>query len=73
MGRSCLDRETMDHEAARKARLALLKEEINSIHLANTLYWRDDQPRREARAEHYRRQLRLEELREEFAHLTEKP
>ena len=41
-----------------------VREEINCIHSANVQYWKQGgEPDREARAEHHRRQHRLDELR----------
>jgi hypothetical protein len=51
----------------KKARIAALHEEIELIHQANELYWRDADPSDEAKANHYRRQDRLEEIRSELA------
>jgi len=43
-----------------EARMNALRDKINSIHLANVLYWRQgNQPNRDARAEHQKRQDRL--------------
>jgi Rrf2 family protein len=53
----------VQNRASRKARIAVLKEEMESIHFANKQYWQQKNHSREARAEHYRRQDRLEELR----------
>ncbi len=54
---------------ARKARIATLHEEIDAIHFANKLYWEQEAPTREARAEYQRRQDRLQEIRSELAEL----
>jgi hypothetical protein len=59
----------MDPEATRKARIAVLQEEIDFIHYANELYWRQANPSDAAKAEYYRRQDRLEEIRSELAEL----
>jgi hypothetical protein len=59
----------MDSEATRTARIAVLQEEIEFIHFANELYWRQANPRDAAQAEYYRRQDRLEEIRSELAEL----
>ena len=59
----------MDSEATRKVRIAALYEEIEFIHYANRLYWRQAMPDDAARADYYRRQDRLEELRSELAEL----
>jgi hypothetical protein len=62
----------MEHETTRKgkARIAILIEEIDSIHSANKLYWERKAPSREARAKYQHRQDRLEEVRSELAELT---
>jgi len=57
----------MDPEATRNERIALLQKEIDSIHCANELYWRQSNPSNAAKAEYYRRQGRLEEIRSELA------
>jgi hypothetical protein len=59
----------VDSEGARKARIAVLQEEIEFIHYANGLYWRQANPDDAAKADHYRRQDRLEEIRSELAEL----
>jgi len=46
-----------------------LQEEIDFIHYANELYWRQPNPSEAAKAEYYRRQDRLEEIRSELAEL----
>jgi hypothetical protein len=41
-----------------------VREEIDRIHSANVEYWKQgDEPDREARAEHHRRQHRLDKIR----------
>ena len=60
---------TIEPEATRKARMAALSEEIDAIHYANELYWRQTNPSDLAKAEYYRRQDRLEEIRSELAEL----
>jgi hypothetical protein len=55
--------------AATKARIAVLQEEIEAIHCANVLYWRQVNPCSAAKAEHYRQQDRLEKIRSELAEL----
>jgi hypothetical protein len=57
----------MDTEDTRKARIAVLQEEIDFIHYANELYWREADPSDVAKADYYRRQDRLEEIRSELA------
>ena len=59
----------MDPEATKKQRIAVLQEEIDFIHYANELYWRHSNPSNEIKAEYYRRQDRLEEIRRELAEL----
>jgi hypothetical protein len=59
----------MKPEAARKARVMVLNEEIHSIHSANSLYWENKAPSREAKAGHQRRQDRLKEVRRELHEL----
>lgn len=56
-------------EGARQARIAVLQEEIDFVHFANELYWRQVNSCVAAKAEHYRRQDRLEEIRRELAEL----
>ena len=59
----------MDPEATKKARIAALQEEIDFIHHANELYWRHANPSDTAKAEYYRRQDQLEEIRSELTEL----
>ena len=61
----------MDPETTRKARIAALLEEMDFIHYANELYWRQTNPSVAAKADHFRRQDRLEEIRSELAKLQE--
>lgn len=56
-------------EAASEARIAVLQQEIDLIHFANRLYWQQANPSNEARAEYYRKQDRLENIRSELAKL----
>jgi len=50
--------------------MAVLSEEMDSIHYANRLFWEQKKaPSPEASAEHYRRQDRLEEIRSELTGL----
>jgi hypothetical protein len=59
-------------EDTRKARIAVLNEELESIHYANTVYWRLGKDHsREAGVEYQRRQDRLEEIRNELVALRE--
>ena len=59
----------MDPESTRKERIAVLQEEMELIHHANELYWRQANPSAEARAAYYRRQDRLEEIRSSLSEL----
>jgi hypothetical protein len=61
----------MDSEATKNARIAALQEEISFIHYANELYWRQTNHTHAAKAEYFRRQDRLEEVRSELAKLQE--
>jgi hypothetical protein len=55
-------------EAGGKEKITDLKEEIDSIHNANRLFWESGEVRsREEIAEYYQRQERLETIRREFA------
>ncbi len=50
--------------------MAVLTEEMHSIHYANRLFWEEKRAdSREASAEYYRRQDRLEEIRSELTGL----
>jgi hypothetical protein len=60
----------MEPDATTNARIAALHEEITSIHFVTKLFWEQKAHSSEARAEHYRRQDRLEEIRSELAALT---
>src|ERR1700721_1123576 len=62
--------DSMGSHARTKLRTAVLKEEINSIHLANTIFWCVQTPGHDAGVEYYRRQDRLEEIRNELCRLT---
>jgi hypothetical protein len=59
----------MDPGARRKARIAVLLGELDVIHRANELYWRETNPSNGAKSDYYRRQDRLEEIRSELAEL----
>jgi hypothetical protein len=48
-----------------------LQKEIDGIHRNNELHWRQANPSYAAKADHYRRQDRLEEIRSELAELQE--
>ena len=55
---------------AKTARIAALNAEIDAIHSANTLYWRQGEAATyEARAAYRHRSDRLEEIRNELAKL----
>jgi|SRR5271156_6501753 len=54
-------------EGTRKSRIAVLQKEMEFIHYANELYWRKTNHGVAAKAEYYRRQDRLEEIRSELA------
>lgn len=59
----------MTIQAAREARIAVFKKEINSIHVANFAYWHrvdGGEPTRRARSEYERRRKRLESIRHEL-------
>jgi hypothetical protein len=59
----------MTTHAARDARIAVLKREINSIHVANFAYWHrldGSEPTRRARADYERRRIKLEAIRREL-------
>jgi hypothetical protein len=61
--------------AARDRRIAILKEEIDSIHVANFAYWHrkdDREPSREARADYQQRRERLEAIRHELLDMASK-
>jgi hypothetical protein len=53
----------MDREATRKARISVLQEEVESINRADQLYSKEMVHTHPAKAEYYRRQDRLEEIR----------
>ena len=56
--------------AMNEAKIAALEKEMESIHVADTLYWQQDPNQtREARVEYQRRQDRLKEIRRELADL----
>ena len=63
---------TMEPEGTSQARMAVLSEEIHSIHYANRLFWEQKRAHgRKAKVEYYRRQDRLEEIRSELAELSD--
>ena len=60
----------MEIDAQKRARIAALNEEIDGIHLVNSLYWRKGESQTtEERAAYGRRLDRLEEIRKELAQL----
>lgn len=60
----------MEPDIPTKSKIVVLTSEMHTIHLANSLYWRQREAvTHEARAEYQRRQERLEEIRAELAHL----
>jgi hypothetical protein len=61
----------MDPEARRKARIAVLLGEMDVIHRANELDWREANPSDAAKADYCRSQNRLEKIRSELAELQE--
>ncbi|MGB7148351.1 MAG: hypothetical protein WBD45_04315 [Terriglobales bacterium] len=50
--------------------MAALREEIDLIHYANELYWRQAKPSDAAKVEYYRRQDRLDEIRSQLEELS---
>ena len=69
VGRS-LGARPMDPVTPIKTKIAVLNDEMDGIHFINSLYWgRGDAVPTEARAEHQRRQDRLEEIGIELAQL----
>ena len=59
-----------DSDSTKQARIAALTEEMDAIHFANYRYWEQGGAvTREQRAEHQRRQDRMEEIRKELAQL----
>jgi hypothetical protein len=62
----------MGPEGTRQARMAVLSEEIDSIHYANRLFWEKKKAHgRRAKVGYYLRQDRLEEIRSELAELSD--
>ncbi len=62
----------MQGDSSIRARLASLREEIDSIHLANSLHWKQGECHsREEMVAYERRQDRLEEIRKELSELAE--
>lgn len=59
----------MEPDARTKRRIAVLSEEMDIIHRANSLYWACKRPARTAIAEYQFRQERLEKIRIELAQL----
>jgi hypothetical protein len=56
-------------DALRQATLAVLRQELEAIHLANTAYWGSVERNHEAHMEHQLRQERLERIRDEMDEL----
>jgi hypothetical protein len=56
----------MGDETVRQATLAALREEVETIHSENKLYWNRKEHSHEADMEHQLRQERLEQIREEM-------
>ena len=60
----------MDANISSELKIADLTAEIDTIHFANSLYWRRGEAvNPEDRIEYYRRQERLDEIRAELAQL----
>jgi hypothetical protein len=56
-------------DAQCKAKLAALRQELDTIHFANARYWLQSEPNRDAKVEYQRRLERLERVRKEIAKL----
>jgi hypothetical protein len=59
-----MEADTMSHSLSRTQLVAVLGE-MDAIHVANTMYWRQKQHNREEETEYQRRQERLEQIRRE--------
>lgn len=59
----------MEFGLTAKEKIALLNEEVHSLHAANTVYWRETTQTLAAKALYQFRQDRLEEIRSELAQL----
>jgi hypothetical protein len=60
----------MEPDVIARTRLAALRQEIDAIHFANSLFWRHKEAHtRDAIAEYQSRQERLDQIREELARL----
>jgi hypothetical protein len=59
----------MELDATSKARIATLNDEMDSIHHANSLYWRRENRTLAARAGYNSRNERLEKIRAELAQI----
>ena len=59
----------MEPDAKKKAAIAALHDEMDSIHLFNQLYWKEKAHTHESNAEYQRRLDRLEQIRKEIAAL----
>ena len=65
-----MPRKDIKPEAPSEPKIAILKEEMQSIHLANYMYWRlGDAHTLVAKAEYERRRRRLEKLHSELGRL----
>jgi hypothetical protein len=61
----------MKSSATSAAKITALRAELDAIHRANSLYWRDPAAQsRKARAKYHGRLDRLEEIRKELAQLS---
>jgi len=58
--------------ATNAERIAALQEEMEFIHHANQLYWRQANPGHATKAHYYRRQERLEKIRRELSELQKR-
>ena len=56
-------------DAKAKTRIAFLNEEMDAIHYANSLYWKQNSPTPAAKAEYQFRNERLDKVRAELAEL----
>ena len=63
----------MEPDSRTAARIAALNEEMDAIHYANSLYWKQGKSQTlAAKAEYQFRNERLEQIREELAQLRSK-
>ena len=63
---------TLNPEATRKERIAVLQAEIDLIHHANEQYWRQAKSSDAEKADYYRRLDWLEQIRSELAELRKR-